>query len=59
MAELKEGKRYNIELVFCFWNLGQPGFNLALLSLVSVPMVANHLTHIVNSNLCHLESKIL
>lgn len=37
MAELREEKRHNIEFVFC--NLDQPGFNLAFLPTVSVPVV--------------------
>lgn len=36
MAELREQKRHNVELVFC--NLDQPGFSLALLPAVSVPV---------------------
>lgn len=58
MAELREGKRHNIELVFCFCNLCQPGFNLALLSPVSLLVGKKPLIRAVNSNLCHLESRV-
>lgn len=52
-------KRHNIELVFCFWNLGQPGFNLALLSIPSQCTNGRKLlTRAVNSNLRHWESRI-
>lgn len=42
MAEMREGKRSNIEFVFCFWNLGHLVLNLALLLPVSVWMKENH-----------------